>query len=199
MPQIARNVRSLSAAAWRLRAKAPTAPFALPPFALTLMTDDRRQEDVLASLDAVPSASAIPPLALIFRHDGLPQTARRALAKTAMALIHEKGHLFLMARGTLEGADGCHAYRADGIISWPMHDARQGITAAHQADIGLLSPIFPTPSHQDARTLGPARAAALAQVLPFPCFALGGITSSTAKRLHGLPFYGIGAIGAWSG
>jgi thiamine-phosphate pyrophosphorylase len=58
----------------------------------------------------------------------------------------------------------------------------------------FLSPLFPTQSHPGAPALGPLRWASLAQGLPAPCMALGGITPA---RLGAVPrrAAGVAAIG----
>ena len=200
MPEIAENVRRLSQAAWALRRAAPRRQGRLPAFALALFTDDRRQRDLVSLLEQLPERFGEPSFAVIFRHDGLPDDERLSLARRAMRMVQEKGHLFLMARGVLPGADGFHAARGPGLISRPVHDLAEGMTARLQgADVGFVSPVFPTISHPDAPALGPARAAVLARQIPLPAFALGGLTAENTMRLHGAPFYGIGVIGAWSG
>ncbi len=197
------NVRALSAAAWRLRAASPR-PCPLP-FALTLFTDDRRQGDIEGLVAALPKAMGdFPPLAIVFRHDGLAAAKREALAHRVRMVVQAKGHYFLMARGGLPGADGIHAPRRmqdrlGHMVSIPTHSLGEGLTGAMKgADLCFLSPVFPTASHPGAASLGPARAAAMASQLPLPVFALGGMNEMTARRLHGGLFQGIGAIGAFN-
>ncbi len=47
----------------------------------------------------------------------------------------------------------------------------------------LLSPVFPTRSHPDARTLGPTRFRLLARRANMPVIALGGMDQRGADRL----------------
>lgn len=202
MPHLTDRVRRLSDAAWRLRRGAPTPEGSLPPFALVLFTDDRRQPDVTGLLEHLPPAGVIPPLAVLFRHDALPRDERRRVATQAMAAVHARGHLFILARGHLPGAEGIHASpdRRAAVITWPVHSIREAREAAAAgADAVFISPVFPTASHPGAPSLGPARAATLARVAGRAAFALGGMTAATSRRLVGLPFHGLGAIGAWSG
>ena len=165
------------------------------------MTDDRRQGDLVSLLERLPERLGEPPLAVIFLHDGVIPEERLPLARKAMTMVQQKGHLFLMARGEIEGADGSHGMvKRTGLASQPVHDLAEGMRARrNRADIGFISPVFPTRSHPGAAALGPARAGRLARQVPLPAFALGGITAENTMRLHGLPFYGIGVIGAWSG
>ncbi len=192
------RVRRLSAAAWALRAAAPVRAD-LPPFALAMFTDDRRGGDVAEMVAALPRVPRVPPLAVIFRHDGMVGPARMKLAEEVRLEAKSRGHFFLMARQQLVGADGTHAVSGKGLISWPVHSLVEAAAAKAQgAGLGFVSPIFPTQSHPGAAGLGVARASAIAARAGFPCFALGGMTPETARRLHGLPFYGLGAIGAFS-
>lgn len=188
----------MSRAGYRLRA-ASGQKEALP-FALAFFTDDRRHADICALLSQFPPAHLSGPVAVIFRHDRLPPTERLETATRAMAITHEKGHVFLMARQSLSGADGTHGIdEKSGIVSMPVHSRDEAMAANRcGADIGFVSPVFATRSHPDASALGPARAAHLAQTLDCPAFALGGITAKNYQRLIGGPFAGIGAIGAIS-
>ena len=64
------------------------------------------------------------------------------------------------------------------------HSLREiGLANRLRADAVLLSPVFPTRSHPDARTLGPLRFRLLAARARMPVIALGGMTASTARRL----------------
>ncbi|WOI53220.1 thiamine phosphate synthase [Parvularcula sp. LCG005] len=191
------NVRGLSDAAWRLRARAP-APSTLP-FALTLFTDDRRTPNVMAMLSALPDAGRIPPIAVLFRHDRHPH--RMALAEEARAVVQARGHYFVIARAFLPRADGIHQGRDRrlGLRSAAVHSLAE-VQAANAlgVDLGFVSPVFATRSHPGATPLGPLAAATLAQLANFPCLALGGMDARTARQLEGLPFQGIGAIGAFT-
>ncbi|MEM9988709.1 MAG: thiamine phosphate synthase [Pseudomonadota bacterium] len=201
MADISQKVRALSMRAWQIRRKAP-APCHLP-FALALFTDDRRQRDIISALKQLPSAQLIPPLGVIFRHDGLPPAARQTLGEEARHITQMKGHYFIYARGRLKGADGHHGgHRSSfGFTTMPVHNLREGQQAQsrhHALDLGFISPLFPTQSHPGAPALGVVKGANMAKALPFPCFALGGITPTTAKRLVGSPFQGIAALGAFT-
>jgi thiamine-phosphate pyrophosphorylase len=173
-------------------------PCALP-FALALFSDEARTPDILSMAKALPETDR--PLALIFRHDGLAPSERAALAAAVRDAVQSRGHMFLMARGEMEGADGAHsAGPGPGIRTLPTHDEDELAEATLAGmDAAFLSPIFATQSHPDARPLGRPRAVALAQAARIPLFALGGINEASAASLHGAPFQGFGAIGAFSG
>ncbi|ADM09021.1 thiamine monophosphate synthase [Parvularcula bermudensis HTCC2503] len=198
MADIAHNVRHLSQLAWRLRNAAPPRRGALPPFALALFTDDRRQGDLCQVMSRLPSARALKgPVAVIFRHYGLDDPTRRGLFCRLIPILESRGHLLFCAGRGGPPWPNRHATHGRHRTSWPVHDLRQG----HQgrlaySDLGYVSPIFPTASHPDRAPLGPLRGARIAAALPYPCFALGGIDLETGRRLVGLPFWGIGVIGA---
>jgi thiamine-phosphate pyrophosphorylase len=67
------------------------------------------------------------------------------------------------------------------------------------ADLGFVSPAFPTASHPGAPALGPLRWAGLAGRLRCGAVALGGITGRLAGRLPARRAAGFAAIGALRG
>jgi thiamine-phosphate pyrophosphorylase len=168
----------------------------LPP--LVLMTDDERLPDPLAAARALPRGSLI-----VLR---AADAARRAQLAAALRPLP---HLLLIANDAAlaarAGADGVHLSEANARHAAHIRAIRPGwlITAATHGhlhggplDALFLSPIFPTVSHPGGRSLGPARANALARQSRAPVYALGGVTPANARSLHG--FVGIAAIGALS-
>ncbi|GGY45980.1 hypothetical protein GCM10007148_13820 [Parvularcula lutaonensis] len=168
------------------------------PFALALFSDADRLPPLEELASALPEG--IPPIAVIFRHDHLEAEERIALAERVRKTVQGRGHLFLMARGVLAGADGCHAYpEGEGIVTMPTHDEDEIVAAIMAgADAGFLSPIHGTRSHPGREPLGRERAVALAQASPLPLFALGGMNEVRAAELEGTPFQGFGAIDAFA-
>lgn len=80
-------------------------------------------------------------------------------------------------------------------LSAAVHCRRQLAHAiAVRAKAVLLSPVFATAAHKDARPLGRYRLAALIRK-QIAAYALGGITAKTAKRLAGLPLGGLAMHG----
>lgn len=71
-------------------------------------------------------------------------------------------------------------------ISFAVHDAAEAMLA-QGADLALISPVYaPGSKPDDTRTtLGPEGFLALAQRLPCPAFALGGINAGKAALLRG--------------
>jgi thiamine-phosphate pyrophosphorylase len=186
----------LNEAAWRLRRASPR-PASLP-FALALFSDEHRTRDILSMAKRLPETSK--PLALVFRHDGLPSAERFRLADQVRRAVQARGHLFLMARSTLLGADGVHSAEGEGLRTLPVHDEKEIADATlARADAAFLSPVRPTDSHPGAPALGRSRAVALAQAARIPLLALGGMDERSAGELEGTPFQGFGAIGAFTG
>ncbi|MEO1658761.1 MAG: thiamine phosphate synthase [Pseudomonadota bacterium] len=195
MAEFRQRVIALSRAAWSLRRAAPRA--STLPFALALFTDPDRTPAIERLVTSLPRN--MPPMAVIFRHDALPPAQRYALANEVRQEVQARGHLFLMARGHLPGADGTHAFsRTEGLRTAPSHGFAEARRAVQQgADALFISPVLPTESHPGAPSLGPVRAARLAASVKVPSLALGGINERTARVLHGSHFQGFGAIGAF--
>ncbi|WP_051881469.1 thiamine phosphate synthase [Parvularcula oceani] len=167
------------------------------PFALALFTDEERHPDIVSLMERLPGAGLLPPLLIVFRHYGLRAGDRAVLAHRAAVVARRKGHLFVTARGSF--GDGAHNGWSRGLRTVSVHGPREGAAkaAALRPHLGFVSPVFPTRSHPGAAALGPARASAIAQRLPYPAFALGGVDDLSTKRLIGTPFCGIAAIGAF--
>ncbi|WP_399354456.1 thiamine phosphate synthase [Thiohalorhabdus denitrificans] len=103
-------------------------------------------------------------------------------------------------------ADGLHlpeglprpaADQWDGPLSVAAHD-RAGLERARQvgASFALLSPLFETRSHPEARPLGPERFAALAAGSPVPVVALGGISPANAATARQAGAQGVACMDA---
>ena len=191
---------TLAEAATRLKQAAGSA---LP--ALVLMTDDARLADPLPVARALPAGSAV-----ILRHYRVPE--RAMLARRLAAVARRRGLVLLVgedpALARSVGAHGVHLperaigragavrWQQDWLITAAAHShAALRLAAAAGADAALLSPVFATASHPDARALGPHRFAALARHSPIPVYALGGIDRTRAQLLQGTGAVGIAGIG----
>ena len=94
-------------------------------------------------------------------------------------------HLHLPAQGPT--AEDVRPHLPPGrLVSVAVHDAGEA-RAARGADLALVSPVFaPGSKPGDTRdTLGPAGFGALAEALPCPALALGGITPERAEEVRG--------------
>ena len=174
-----------------------------------LFTDQDRLADPSELLHRLPAGAAV-----VLRHRDPQQL--ETLARRVVPCAHALGLKVLLAgdvRSALRlGCDGVHlSQRAARVgpargrrlkpgfmVSAAAHDAfslRRAALAG--ADVVVLSPVFVTLSHADAKPLGVVRFARLCAVSRVPVVALGGITPSGAKRLSLGPAHGIAAIGAW--
>lgn len=172
---------------------------------LILMTDAVRLPDPLAAM-----ASLAPGAAVILRHYEAPD--RRALAGRLSAWCRARRILLLVAADTglaaavraggvhlpeyrIGAARGIRRRRPAWLITAAVHSAA-ALTRAQRAgvDAVLLSPVFATPSHPDARPLGVLRFAGLVRHCPLRVFALGGIGPRNVRRLKGTGAAGIAGI-----
>ena len=195
----------LARAALSLNANARQGRAGLNAGQLILMTDDLRLPDPVAAARALPPGS----LVIVRARDA----ARRAALAARMRAIAWAGGLILLiaddpvlARAI--GANGLHLpeIRAAEAAHWRAKNPGWLITAsahslsavlrARHADAVLLSPVFATASHKEARALSAVRARLIARSVITPIFALGGVAAGNAVLLSG--FAGIAAIGALS-
>lgn len=179
-----------------------------------VLSDCTRLPDPSDLLSRLPRGTCI-----IVRHTD--PNARAQLARRIMAPAHKLGIKVIVAndlRLALRiGADGLHlserqarlgrpriAFHKPGFMCTAAAHTRLALWRAHRAgaNAALLSPVFPTISHPQARTLGVLRFGALAHLSPIPVIALGGVSHTNAARLRlgfvrqGLAL-GLAAIGAW--
>ncbi len=181
---------------------------ALPP--LILMTDTLRLADPISAVAALPRGSAV-----ILRHYGMAQ--RLALGRALAVICRRRGLLLLVAGdrrlAAAIGASGVHVpegavrdrprgtIRRPGDRNWLVTAAAHSpaairLAARAGADAVLLSPVFATQSHRDAKPIGALRFARWCRRSPLPVYALGGVSNVTAPRLRGSGAAGIAGIGA---
>jgi thiamine-phosphate pyrophosphorylase len=185
--------------AWARGAARRSAP--LPP--LWLFTDYRRLQDPRPVIARLPRGLA----GVVFRHDEDP--GRAALGQ-AVARICRDRRLTLVVAGDIrlaaalragchlrEGRRSGHAAPRRGPITSSAHRAGDIVRAKRAgADMVFLSPVFPTPSHPGAGTLGAVRWSRLAGEAGIPVAALGGIDGYSVSRLPRRYCQAVGAIGA---
>lgn len=167
------------------------------------MTDVSRGFDAIGAVEAAPSGAA-----LIIRDYQRPD--RETYASELINITREAGLYSLLAGDPVLadrlGADGVHlpeglsdhaalANRLGLLVTISAHSGPAAARAARLgADAILLSPIFATTSHPEARPLGPLAASQIAANTPTPVIALGGVDLETTRRLYGKQFAGIAAI-----
>ena len=156
---------------------------------LWLLSDARNDAVLAEALASLPEGSAF-----VFRHYHLPPDDRRERWEMLRSICRSNNHLAILS----DDAERARAWEADGIYGAPdrmknaapllrvatVHDAREIAAAeAAEADLLMLSPVFPTRSHPDATVLGPERFVALARTTSLPVIALGGMTAERAEEL----------------
>ncbi|WP_442680202.1 thiamine phosphate synthase [Sphingomonas sp. ASY06-1R] len=165
---------------------------------LWLMTDPRMGAALWQALERVPRGSGV-----IFRHYRVP--GRRAVFEQVRRIARRR-QLVLILAGPLRQAA---AWRADGahgrsphvrttrpmLRTAPAHDVREIMTA--RADMVLLSPVFATRSHPEAKGLGRIRFGLWAQRSRVPVAALGGMDRQRFRGMAPLHAHGWAAIDAW--
>jgi thiamine-phosphate pyrophosphorylase len=167
---------------------------------LIVITDWALPERLLLSrLEAALSLG--PEIGVQMRHPGiaLDELVREGSLVSALAAKHGNP-VFLNGPAPLARRLGTHLHlRADAPptskadlapgrwISAAIHAGETGWRKS-EVDLGLVSPVFEPGSKEpdDRPTLGPQGFRAMAATLPFPAFALGGVTSQTIHVLKGV-------------
>ncbi len=168
----------------------PVLPVAVPR--LWLMTDERMGEGLWRAVRRLPRGGGI-----VFRHYATPSAERQRLFARLLRVARARGLVLVRAGDVaMRGEMGAHKARGAGLVTWPVHDAREARVARRLgADVAFVSPVFATRSHPGTAVLGAARAGALARGLPMARIALGGMDAQRFRRLRG--FDGWAAIDAW--
>jgi thiamine-phosphate pyrophosphorylase len=174
----------------------------LPP--LLLMSDPFRLPDPARAAEGLPRGSGI-----ILREPDAE--VRRRRAEALLPFARARGLILLIgndpALAFALGAHGVHfsearlseALGARRRPDWLLTGAAHSLAALRQAaraglDAALLSPVFPTASHPDARPLGPFLFAKLVRRAALPVYALGGLTSRNAALLLASGAVGLAGI-----
>lgn len=161
-----------------------------------LMLDARLGARMLKAVRALPPHSAI-----VVRPQAMTaEQLHPAMLRRLRAIARARGHTLLHAGRPAAGYDGVHNAQgpAQGFQSMAVHNARQAAAARRRGvDAALISPVHATRSHPDARGIGAARFAQLAQQSGTAAIALGGMTVARYRRLRSHGAHGWAAIDAW--
>jgi 8-oxo-dGTP diphosphatase len=147
------------------------------------------------------------------REKNLRENELRDLAARVIGIAHAHGARVLV-NGSPQlarelGADGVHLtsvllketrLRPDlALVGASCHDADELARAqALGADLAVLGPVAPTPSHPGAAGLGWTRLAALLKDCPLPVYALGGLRPADLETAWRHGAHGISMMrGAW--
>lgn len=170
---------------------------------LILMTDEDRIPDPVSAVADLPVGSIV-----ILRDYAHPE--RCALAHQLRRACRLSGCWFLVAGDVRLAravrADGLHMpeYMLGGampnrfgfdLVTAACH-SRQALGRACRmgVDLALVSPVFPTASHPEARALGVHRFARMTEKTHLPIAALGGVTMHTSAALRGLRLAAVAGI-----
>lgn len=158
-----------------------------------LMTDERLGSGLWAAVGRLPRGAGV-----VFRHHATPPAERRALFARLLRVARARGLVLVRAGNVaMRGEMGTHRSRGGGLVTWPVHDAREaGAARRARADVAFVSPVFATRSHPGAAGLGRVRAALLARRTAGVRVALGGMNARRFGTMRG--FDGWAAIDAWS-
>lgn len=165
---------------------------------LIAMTDAARGIDPFKQLSKLK-----PQDGFIFRHYELGKSERFALGSKLRNACKKAHVLFLVAGdlrlGTQLKADGLHLpswalkqgydrrrqLNPDWVMSGAVHSASELLMAERLGvDFGIVSPVFSTESHPDAKHLGTIGLAKLMQQTTLPVYGLGGMNIKTSARLR---------------
>ncbi|WBH18114.1 thiamine phosphate synthase [Sphingomonas radiodurans] len=156
------------------------------------MTDERVGDALWRAVRRLPRGAGI-----VFRHHATPAVERRRLFARLLAIARRRGLVLVRAGAVpMRGEMGTHGVRGRGLVTWPVHDAREARAARRAgADAAFVSPVFATRTHPGGAVLGVRGVAVLARGLPMVRIALGGMDARRFARLPG--FDGWAAIDAW--
>ena len=175
---------------------------------LILMTDAARLPDPEAAIASLPAGSIV-----IFRDYNHPD--RASLGRKLKRVCHAAGCWFLVAGDIALArqlrADGVHlpeymlAAKPKGADAFSLVTAAcHSVSALRRAErasvsLAIISPVFPTESHPDAKTLGVPGLARLQARTKLPVAALGGVNMKNARQLRALRLAAIAGISGITG
>lgn len=178
-------------------------PEGLPP--AFFLTDPDRTPDPETVVAGLPAGWGV-----IYRHFGAPD--REVVARRLLKLCRARKILLLIG-GDAElaakiGADGVHWPKrlAGRSRKWRKRFKLQTMSGHQRDNFGhfrsfavkavLLSTVFPSRSASAGAAMGPVRFRALATSLPFPLYALGGVTPENGLSVSDSA--GLAAIDGWA-
>lgn len=175
------------------------------------MTDEARRPDPLPAIARLPRGAGV-----VLRHYGDPR--REELAGSIAVLCRKRGLILLIGNdprlARKVGANGVHYAegragrlcgrrqrpKPDWLVSAAVHSAR-ALAQAHRmgCDLVFVSPVFATPSHPRARTLGVLGLAGLCRQATCPVLALGGVKPQHWRAVAHAGAFGIAGISLFDG
>ncbi len=156
---------------------------------LWLLSDMRNEFVLDKAIAALPAASGV-----VFRHYHLEKDARRARFDIVFCIARKHGHKIILS-GNLDlaekwGADGIYGSaekieQGKGVFRLATAHDQAELDRANQvsANAVMISPVFATRSHRDARLLGISGFCKLAAAAHCPAIALGGMNACTFAQI----------------
>ena len=175
---------------------------------LIYLTDESHLIDPTAFISRLPRKAGI-----IFRHYQLQN--RLHLAQKIKQICKDRDLAFIISKdvklASVLNADGLHLPEYLAVTpnfrfrAWKNKPNKILTAAAHSRhtimriknlgfDASLVSPVFETKSHQNARYLGSVGFQTMISSSSTPAFALGGLNNKTAKLLRNTNAVGIAGI-----
>lgn len=178
------------------------------PARIMLVTDRRRCAIGLAELSREAAAAGLDDLQV--REKDLPGRALLTLVCEILQAVRGTAvRVFVNGRPDVARAAGAHGVHLP-ELGLPVADVKQAFpsllvgasrhslegastAAADGADLVVLGPIFPTPGKEE-RTLGLATLHAVAEAVPVPVYAIGGIGPGNAAAVRAAGAAGIALL-----
>ena len=181
-----------------------------------LFTDRRKISDFDKIIKILPKNSVI-----IIREYDLDKNAREVFARKIFKSARKRPDLKILigkdfALAQKLKANGIHfsdldklpiqflrknSFPKNFIFSFSAHSFKSLLALKNkELDMVFISPIFPTTSHNGAKTLGAQNLTKIAvqnkkqNYFALPLYALGGVNNKNLKTLKKLPLQGFGAI-----
>lgn len=168
-------------------------------------TDRNRFDDIFLVVENLPKNSAI-----IIREYDLNYSQRLEFANKISVIAKHKSLKVWVGKDLKLAkeieADGVHFSDREGfvrpnnlgknlLVSYACHSNKSVYQAQKYGyDLIFYSPIFPTKSHPNQKTIGSLELRNLAKRTPTPIYALGGIDERNVKTLINCGIGGIGGI-----
>lgn len=165
---------------------------------LWLMADARIASDLPRIIAAMPARSAV-----VVRPYALGNAGKEASLRPLRRIALAKRHLLLLAGpGDDRAYHGRHGFRGHAKstpVSAPVHNRRDS-ERARKAGVAivLISPVYGTRSHQDARPIGRRGFGSLAAQTRGLAIALGGMDAERFRKLRNDGAHGWAAIDAFA-
>jgi len=174
---------------------------------LIFLTERKRFKNIFETLQSIPSQTLV-----IIRDYDLSPLERLKYSQKIIGVCRKRGIKVLVGKDPLLArslqADGLHIpekllkplsnwrQKEPGWLFTTSCHSRRGLERIQntQIDAVLLSPIFPTQSHPNSKTLGSEILKEMSLISTLPIYALGGINESNIKDIRQANIVGVAGI-----